>query len=165
MAHLWYVHTVLVHMQTIPDHVCHGILIFSVKKSNWICISASYSSYNPISSLNDKSSVNSRIPPMSSTNTYPPFFNLLPAMNFSLPLPSAASVPISKRSVPSKISKRLRVTAHIRNEILKLKSTKPTVFVWEIQQNLLQNGICTAQTLPNVSDFVCSIWHYTSSIS
>ncbi|CAF1039867.1 unnamed protein product [Adineta ricciae] len=112
--------------------------------------SSSYSSYNPMSSLNDKTSVNSRIPSMSSTNTYPPFFNLLPAMNFSLPLPSAASVPISKRSVPSKI-KRPRVTAHIRTEILKLKTTKPTVFVWEIQQNLLQNGICTAQTLPNAA--------------
>ncbi|CAF0903832.1 unnamed protein product [Adineta steineri] len=118
--------------------------------------STSYPSYNPISTSNDKS----RVPQMASNNLYPPFFNLLPPMNFSL-LPSSSSsssssssIPnhtMSKRSIPSKINKRPRLTAHIRSEILKLKSNKPTIFVWEIQQNLLQNGICTAQTLPNAS--------------
>ncbi len=92
---------------------------------------------------------------MASNNRYPPFFNLIPPTDFSLPPPS--SIPnhmishSTKRSKPSKINKRPRLTAHIRSEILKLKANKPTVFVWEIQQNLLQNGICTSQTLPNVS--------------
>jgi hypothetical protein len=91
---------------------------------------------------------------MASNNPYPPFFNILPPMNFSLPPPSSSIPNTSKRSISSKITKRPRLTAHIRSEILKLKSTKPTVFVWEIQQNLLQNGICTAQTLPNVSSIL-----------
>jgi len=88
---------------------------------------------------------------MASNNPYPPFFNLIPPINFSLPPPSSIPTHTSKRSIPSKLNKRPRLTAHIRSEILKLKSTKPTVFVWEIQQNLLQNGICTSQTLPTVS--------------
>lgn len=92
---------------------------------------------------------------MASNNSYPSFFNLIPPINFSLPPPS--SIPThtishtSKRSIPSKINKRPRLTAHIRSEIVKLISIKPTIFAWEIQQNLLQNGICTSQTLPTVS--------------
>ena len=97
---------------------------------------------------------------MVSNNPYPPFFNLISPTNYSLPHPLPPPPPSNhhiishhstKRSIPSKINKRPRLTAHIRNEILKLKANKPTVFVWEIQQNLLQNGICTSQTLPNVS--------------
>jgi hypothetical protein len=95
---------------------------------------------------------------MASNNPYPPFFNPIPPTNFSLPPPPPPPLSIpnhmishsTKRSIPSKITKRPRITAHIRSEILKLKATKPTIFVWEIQQNLLQNGICTSQTLPNV---------------
>jgi hypothetical protein len=49
------------------------------------------------------------------------------------------------------VKKHPRLTAQLRNEILKLKANKPTVFVWEVQQTLLQNGICTAQTLPHVN--------------
>jgi hypothetical protein len=90
---------------------------------------------------------------MASNNPYPPFFNIIPPTNFSLPSSSIPNHMIShsrKRSIPSKINKRPRITAHIRSEILKLKANQPTIFVWEIQQNLLQNGICTSQTLPHV---------------
>jgi len=93
---------------------------------------------------------------MASNNPYPSFFNIIPPANFSLPSSSSSSIPnhmishSTKRSIPSKINKRPRITAHIRSEILKLKANKPTIFVWEIQQTLLQNGICTSQTLPNV---------------
>lgn len=48
-------------------------------------------------------------------------------------------------------TKRPRLTAHLRSEILKLKRQKPTAFAWEIQQNLLQQGICTSQTLPSTN--------------
>jgi hypothetical protein len=100
----------------------------------------------------DKSIINSRLPQMVSDNPYPPFFNLIPSTNYSLPpVPNhIISHQPTKRSIPSKINKRPRLTAHIRSEILKFKANKPTVFVWEIQQNLLQNGICTSQTLPKV---------------
>ncbi|CAF1118203.1 unnamed protein product [Rotaria sordida] len=124
--------------------------------------STSYPSYNPMSTsssqltTNDKSTVNTRVPQMASNNPYPSFYNIIPSINFSLPPPppSISNQTISqtsKISVPSKKSKRPRLTAHIRNEILKLKENKPTIFVWEIQQNLLQNGICTAQTLPTAT--------------
>ncbi|CAF3941193.1 unnamed protein product, partial [Rotaria sp. Silwood1] len=88
------------------------------------------------------------------------FYNIIPPINFSLAPSSSSSIPnqtisqTSKSSIPSKKTKRPRLTAHIRNEILKLKTNNPTVFVWEIQQNLLQNGICTAQTLPSVGSFL-----------
>ncbi|CAF4473696.1 unnamed protein product [Rotaria sp. Silwood2] len=123
--------------------------------------STSYPSYNPLTSsssqltTNDKSTVNSRVSQMASNNPYPSFYNIIPPINFSLAPPS--SIPnrtiseTSKLSVPSIKIKRPRITANIRNEILKLKANKPTVFVWEIQQNLLQNGICTAQTLPSAT--------------
>ncbi|CAF1619762.1 unnamed protein product, partial [Didymodactylos carnosus] len=42
-----------------------------------------------------------------------------------------------------------RVTQRIIQEILNLKQKCPTMFAWEIQQRLLQNGICTAQNLPS----------------
>jgi len=69
-------------------------------------------------------------------------------------IPLQSSIPSNslsqqKRSIHS-VKKSARLPAQLRNEILKLKATKPTVFVWEIQQMLLQNGICTAQTLPHV---------------
>ncbi|CAF3352662.1 unnamed protein product [Rotaria socialis] len=119
--------------------------------------STSYPSYSPITSsqltANDKSTVNSRVSQMASNNPYPSFYNIIPPINFPLTPPSSIVTSTisqaSKLSVPSKKSKRPRLTAHVRNEILKLKANKPTIFVWEIQQNLLQNGICTAQTLPS----------------
>ncbi len=87
-----------------------------------------------------------------SNNPYPPFFNLIPPTNYSLPPPiHMASNQSTKRSIPSKINKRPRLTAYIRREILKLKATHPMIFISEIQQNLLQNGICNSQTVPNVS--------------
>jgi len=123
--------------------------------------SASYQNYPGTISyptIHDKSTVNSRIPQMVSNNPYPPFFNLITPTNYSLPPhpppPSnhhIVSHHSTKRSIPSKINKRPRLTAHIRREILKLKANKPTIFVWEIQQNLLQNGICTSQTLPDAT--------------
>jgi hypothetical protein len=120
-------------------------------------ILASFPRYNPIdssttlSATNNKSTVGSINTP--TTNNYPSFFNIIPPVNFSLPPP--LSIPSNstshhKRSIPSR-KKRPRLTAQLRNEILKLKANKPTIFVWEIQQNLLQNGICTAQTLPHVN--------------
>jgi len=83
---------------------------------------------------------------------------MIPPMNFSLPPP--ISLPTTNSNVaaaaaaavrPSK-RKRSHLTARLRQEILQLKANKPTIFVWEIQQNLLQNGICTAQTLPHVNN-------------
>jgi hypothetical protein len=126
-------------------------------------ILASFPHYNPINSSTSLSTTNNNKSTDSlrqtqsintpTNNNYPSFFNIIPPINFSLPPP--LSIPSNstshhKRSIPS-IKKRPRLTAQLRNEILKLKATKPTVFVWEIQQNLLQNGICTAQTLPNVN--------------
>jgi hypothetical protein len=135
----------------------------SIVNNYCFSVLASYPSYNSINSsssqptTNDKPTVNTRVESM---NPYPPFFNIIPPINFSLP--SSSSIPY--HSIPSKISKRPRLTAHIRSEILKLKANKATIFVWEIQQNLLQNGICTTQTLPNVSlifysnsSFFCSL--------
>jgi hypothetical protein len=88
------------------------------------------------------------------TPNYPSFFNIIPPMNFSYPPPpppSASSSSHQKYSIPSR-KKHQRLTTQLRHEILQLKANKPTIFVWEIQQTLLQNGICTAQTLPNVSE-------------
>ncbi|CAF3634348.1 unnamed protein product [Rotaria sp. Silwood1] len=135
----------------------------SASYQNYSGSSSSYPSYNPITtsssqiSINDKSSMNSRVSQMASNNSYPSFYNIIPPINFSLAPSSSSSIPnqtisqTSKSSIPSKKTKRPRLTAHIRNEILKLKTNNPTVFVWEIQQNLLQNGICTAQTLPSAT--------------
>jgi hypothetical protein len=109
---------------------------------------------NSLSGINNKSMEN--LPPPGSINSnYPSFFNTIPPMNFSF-VPPAVSIPSNstssrrKRSIPSS-KKHSRLTVQLRNEILKLKGNKPTIFVWEIQQNLLQNGICTAQTLPHVN--------------
>lgn len=119
-------------------------------------ILGSYSSYNPMTSSqlsnSNKTNVNNRVSDMASSNPYPSFYNIIPPINFSLNPPSTmlSSQPL-KNSLPSKKSTRPRLTANIRNEILKLKTNKPTIFVWEIQQYLLQNGICTPQTLPSVS--------------
>lgn len=89
-----------------------------------------------------------------SNSVYPSYFHPIPPTNYSLPsIPPPLPPPIPKRSIPSKINKRPRLTALIRREILKLKSSQPTIFIWEIQQNLLQNGICTSQTLPTVKSF------------
>jgi hypothetical protein len=97
--------------------------------------------------------MNPRLSSMVSNNPYPSYFNLIPPTNYSLPPPPPppSSIHSRKRSITSKITKRPRLTASIRREILKLKTNQPTIIVWEIQQNLLQNGICTSHTLPNVS--------------
>jgi len=120
----------------------------------------SFPCYNPMTAPNNKSTDNllSTRTQMESINTptndnYPSFLNAIPPINFSLPPPSAIptnSTSHKKRSIPS-TKKRPRLTAQLRNEILKLIANKPTVFVWEIQQTLLQNGICTAQTLPQAT--------------
>jgi hypothetical protein len=106
--------------------------------------SASYQDYSGSHSyptIHDKS--------RASNNPYPPYFNLIPPTNYSLPPPiHMLSNQSTKRS---KINTRPRLTAHIRREILKLKAIQPTIFVWEIQQKLLQNGICTSQTVPNAA--------------
>jgi len=125
-------------------------------------ILASLPHYNPINSSTSLSATNNNNKSTDNlsgsinaphTTNYPSFFNIIPPMNFSLPSPLSIpsnSISHSKRSIPSS-KKRPRLTAQLRNEILKLKANKPTVFVWEIQQTLLQNGICTAQTLPDVN--------------
>jgi len=120
--------------------------------------STSFPRYNPMNSIptaNNKSTESlTQTGSINPSNHYSPFFNIIPPINFSLP-PPPLSIPSNstshhKRSVPSS-KKRPRLTAQLRNEILKLKANKPTIFVWEIQQNLLQNGICTAQTLPRAT--------------
>ena len=134
-------------------------------------LASSFTSYNPMDSSSSqpltqtKPSTGSQVQQTASNSTYSPFSYVLPhPVSFTYPsvpppLPPSSSSShgsnvdrSSKRSLPSKISKRPRLTAHLRSEILKLKAAKPTIFVWEIQQNLLLNGICTAQTLPSVSD-------------
>ncbi len=117
-------------------------------------ILASFPRYNPISEINNTSTEN--LPPSGSINPhYPSFFNMIQPMNFSF-TPPTVSIPSNstsshrKRSTPSS-KKRSCLPVQLRNEILKLKANKPTIFAWEIQQNLLQNGICTAQTLPHVN--------------
>jgi hypothetical protein len=133
-----------------------------------ISIVASFPSYNPISSsqsatnnkstqrlsLNRTEQTESMNAPTTTPN-YPSFFNIIPPINFPLPSPLPSPIPSNsishqKRSISS-VKKHPRLTAQLRNEILKLKANKPTVFVWEVQQTLLQNGICTAQTLPHVN--------------
>ncbi|CAF4053718.1 unnamed protein product [Rotaria sp. Silwood2] len=130
-------------------------------------ILASFPCYNPIDLSTSQSATNNKSTDSLSsnrtqtesintlpTNTYSSFFNIIPPMN--VPLISTQPSTISSNSVSHKkhsnpsIKKRPRLTAQLRNEILKLKANQPTVFVWEIQQILLQNGICTAQTLPSV---------------
>jgi hypothetical protein len=130
-----------------------------------LSILASLPHYNPINSSTSLSATNNNNNKSTatltgsintpSTNNYSSFFNMIPPINFSLPPPPHLSIPSNstshqKRSIPS-TKKRPRLTAQLRNEILKLKANKPTIFVWEIQQTLLQNGICTAQTLPDVN--------------
>ncbi|CAF4696974.1 unnamed protein product [Rotaria sp. Silwood1] len=118
--------------------------------------------YNPIDLSTSQSTINNKsIDNLSlnrtqtesinthSTNNYSSFFNIIQPINTSLiSTQSSNSILHQKQSKPS-IKKRPRLTAQLRNEILKLKDNQPTVFVWEIQQILLQNGICTAQTLPS----------------
>lgn len=135
--------------------------MFAIIDTN-ICISilGAYPRYDPV---NSSSSTNQPLPdnksPLGSlnslpTNNYPSYFNMIPPVNFSLPPPTTIplnSISHHKRSVPSN-KKRPRLTAQLRHEILQLKANKPTIFVWEIQQTLLQNGICTSQTLPHVNN-------------
>ncbi len=146
------------HSASYPDYPGSSMFWCSLIKEMRFCILDSYVSYNPTTA--DKSALNSRVSQMASnTPSYSPFFNLIPPTNYSLPPPPPPPLPSSSISNPlnshhppkrSKINKRPRLTAQIRSEILKLKANKPTIFVWEIQQNLLQNGTCTSQTLPNV---------------
>lgn len=99
----------------------------------------------------------------STTNPYPSFLNNIPPVNLPFvppppppPTSSQSSSTISvqpKRSIPSN-RKRPRLTAQLRNEILQLRANRPTIFVWEIQQTLIENGICTPQTLPHVNSSI-----------
>ena len=91
--------------------------------------------------------------------SYPSFYNTLPPTNYSLlpppplpPLPSHTVLHCQRaaQSIPVKKPKRPRLTARIRSEIIKIKSSKPSIFIWEIQQNLIKTGVCTSQTVPNV---------------
>ena len=154
----------MLHIKIIPDQVCarreHDL--FNARALP--LLASSFTSYNPMNSspssqplTQTKPPTGSQVQQTASNSTYSPFSYVLPhpvSFNYPPPPPSNSSTVdrTSKRSLPSKISKRPRLTAHLRSEILKLKAAKPTVFVWEIQQNLLLNGICTAQTLPSVSD-------------
>lgn len=130
-----------------------------------IFILASFPCYNPINSSTSQSTTSKK--PIDSRTPYSSFFNPIPHLNVSLPAPpplslssamSSNSISHRKHSNPSS-KKRPRVTAQIRDEIFKLKENKPTIFVWEIQQTLLQNGVCTVQTLPSVS-FINLIYQY-----
>ncbi|UJR31458.1 hypothetical protein I4U23_018948 [Adineta vaga] len=116
--------------------------------------------YNPTGSSISQSTINTKSAEIRSTaqpintplnHNYSPFLNILPPIHFSLPpLPPTIVPSKSKRSIPTS-KRRPRVTPRLRYEILKLKANKPTMFVWEIQQTLLENGICTSQTLPNTT--------------
>ena len=90
-------------------------------------------------------------PPPTSMSSYASMMNFLPPVQHS----ASSSTTTTTMKPPSHSSKtttkRPRLTAHLRSEILKLKRQKPTAFAWEIQQNLLQQGICTSQTLPSVN--------------
>ena len=124
-----------------------NFFVISKRQSNFNILLAFNPTNNSLSStenLTQTGSTNFPPPPH-----YPSFFNFIPPVNFPIPTPVSVPSTRPKRSIPSS-KKRPRLTAQLRNEILKLKANKPTIFVWEIQQNLLQNGICTAQTLPQV---------------
>ncbi|CAF5081162.1 unnamed protein product, partial [Rotaria magnacalcarata] len=127
----------------------------------------SFPCYNPInSSTSQSSTTNKSTDSLSSsraqtdsintlrTHNYPSFFNVIPPINVPEPttqssIISSSSVFHSKHSNSLIKKQRPRLTAQLRNEILKIKANQPTAFVWEIQQILLQNGICTSQTLPS----------------
>lgn len=110
----------------------------------------------PMSSgSDDKVTVNHRFPLNSSASGYSTFANLMQPNQFDSSLSSISTsyLPKTSTNLPStRPRKRSRLTPHLRNEILRLKAQKSTIFVWEIQQILLQTGICTSQTVPSVSD-------------
>ncbi|CAF1643794.1 unnamed protein product, partial [Didymodactylos carnosus] len=54
-------------------------------------------------------------------------------------------------SIKIKNKTKQRITQRITQEILNLKQKCPTIFAWEIQQQLLQNGICKPQNLPSAN--------------
>jgi len=131
--------------------------------------SATYQEYpgsNPFTINPGTSSTNDKTIPTtqmtSVNNNYSHLFNVVPPLNFTIPTttplapPSHRNRPL-KRSLPSttssssNIAKRQRLTGHLRTEIMKIKASKPSAFAWEIQQTLLQNGICTAQSLPSAT--------------
>lgn len=96
---------------------------------------------------------------LSYPNYSSPFYNPIPSTtNYPVLLPPPQA-PASKPANTVKKPKRPRLTARIRSEILKIKSSRPTISIWEIQQSLLQNGTCTSPTLPNVkiSFFISSV--------
>ncbi|CAF1013783.1 unnamed protein product [Adineta ricciae] len=82
---------------------------------------------------------------------YSLFSNGIPPSHLPLSsLPPTTAPSKSKRSIPT-VKRRPRITPQLRYEILKLKTNNPTMFIWEIQQALVQNGVCTSQTLPNTA--------------
>lgn len=96
----------------------------------------------------------------STTNPYPSFWNNIPEVNLPFVPPPPLPPPVSqssstisaqaKRSIPSN-RKRPRLSSQLRNEILQLRANRPTIFIWEMQQYLIENGICTPQTVPHVN--------------
>ncbi|CAF1070036.1 unnamed protein product [Adineta steineri] len=138
-------------------------------QSKYIRILASFPSYNPIHSStlqsttstkpsDNRSSIRTHTEPintpMNSSHNYSSFLNIMPPLHFPLPpLPPSSSASISSKPKHpiSSTRKRPRLTAQLRSEILKLKASRPAAFVWEIQQSLLQNDICTRQTLPHAT--------------
>ena len=141
-----------------PSSECHwALVLWNIDTRNGFLVFAS--SYPVMNSSSvqmmpdEKITVNGRLPPFGSTSAYSSYLNMMHPIHFNMPSLNVATASMNhvvKRSLPSKTTKRSRLTAHLRSEILQLKAQKPTIFVWEIQQNLLQKGICTAQTIPSV---------------
>ena len=139
------------HWPDLPldQHCCHSCCFYFAWNAFFL---ASYPRYNSVKPTEH-----------STTNPYPSFLNPIPSVNVPFVPPSVPATSSStrstqrKRSIPSNSRKRPRLTAQLRNEILQIRANRPTIFIWEIQQILIENGICTTQNLPHVN---CSIFSY-----